>query len=79
MKTVLDENNVSVHLWCDEDTPVLTPEGLYFNDNLDDPLLTDSNAQIVENVTPPEDWYGRKYCYVDGQWEINPNDPTVNI
>lgn len=78
MKTVLDSNQVSIHLWHDDGDVQLTPEGLYFNGNLDDTSLTDANATIVENITPPEDWYGRKYLLVAGEWVDNPDDPIAN-
>lgn len=77
MKTVLDSNNVSIHLWQDEAHVSLAAEGLYYEGNLDDESLNETNAQIITDITAPEDWYGRKYCYVDGQWELNPNDPTL--
>lgn len=37
--------------------------------------ITDCNSEnttIIENVTPPDDWVGRKYLY-DGAWELNPD------
>lgn len=77
MKTVLDSNNVSVHLWQDESHVSLAAEGLYLDGNLDDESLTETNARIITGVVAPDDWYGRKYCYVNDQWELNPNDPTL--
>lgn len=40
--------------------------------------LNSTNAVLVENVTPPEDWRGCKYLY-DGAWTLNPKwvDPFV--
>lgn len=32
-----------------------------------------STAILVQNVTAPDDWIGRKYLYQDGKWELNPN------
>ena len=41
--------------------------------------LNSSNAVIVEDVTPPEDWYGCKYNYVNDAWELCPDwvDPRI--
>jgi len=40
--------------------------------------MNESNAMIVENVTPPEDWKGCKYLLSNGVWSLNPNwgDPN---
>lgn len=40
--------------------------------------LNSTNATLVENVTPPEDWAGCKYLYDAGTWTLNPQwvDPT---
>ena len=40
--------------------------------------MNSTNATLVENVTPPEDWAGCKYLYDAGAWTLNPNwvDPT---
>tara|TARA_R110002020_G_scaffold115294_8_gene265139 strand:- start:568 stop:810 length:243 start_codon:yes stop_codon:yes gene_type:complete len=35
--------------------------------------LGSSNSTIVKDVTPPSDWTGGKYTYIDGTWAINPN------
>ena len=41
--------------------------------------LNSNNAVIAENVTPPDDWYGCKYNYVNGVWELCPDwvDPRT--
>lgn len=78
MKTVLDSDRVSTYIWYDDAVVTLTADGLYFDGNLCDASMTDANATIVEDVTAPEDWYGRKYMLIDGQWVPNPNDPIAN-
>ena len=37
------------------------------------------NATLIEGVTQPEDWYGCKYNYVNGAWELCPDwiDPRL--
>lgn len=77
MKTVLDSDLVSIHLWHDDSEGTLTPEGLYLDGDLVDPSLTDSNATIVEGITPPPNWYGRRFILADGEWSENPNNPLL--
>ena len=40
--------------------------------------LNSTNSTLVENVTPPDDWFACKYLYDAGAWTLNPNwvDPT---
>ena len=75
MKTIIDTDSVSVHLWGDNADAVLTEEGLYFNGILVDTTLTTENSQIKDCGIPPEDWYGRKYIFTESEWVVNPNDP----
>jgi hypothetical protein len=35
--------------------------------------LNAGNSALHEGVTPPEDWVGTKYFYVDGVWSLNPD------
>ena len=32
----------------------------------------EGNIEVVENVTPPDDWTGHKYLISDGNWVMNP-------
>ena len=78
MKTILflkpDSDPCSKYLFEDNELisvgdnfiTVGDPEGYHFK-ILDG---NSSNTVIVEGVTPPEDWYGCKYNYVSGAWEL---------
>jgi hypothetical protein len=77
VRTIIDTDSVSVHLWGDDANAVLTGAGLYFNGVLVDTTLTTGNAQIKDCGNPPEDWYGRKYIFTNSEWVENPNDPIL--
>jgi len=32
-----------------------------------------SDSTLYENVSPPEEWSGRKYFFIDGVWSLNPD------
>ena len=53
------------------DTTIITPNFIVSD-------LNSGNSTLVENVTPPEDWFGNKYLYEDGVWTQDPNwvDPA---
>lgn len=74
MKTLVKDN---ISLYVFEDTEVV-------NVGADKTIIGDPAQLIVsdcnstdtvlhENVTtPPEDWVGWKYLYIDGVWSLNP-------
>jgi polyribonucleotide nucleotidyltransferase len=73
MKTIIETStNISKYTFDDAHDLVVTA------DNITCPHfiigdMNSSNATIVEGVTPPADWVGCKYTYVDSTWTINPN------
>lgn len=81
MKTLIhNESKESKYIWADDAVVTLgdaitTCPGFSIAD------LNSSNATLVENVTPPDDWYGCKYLYDAGAWTLNPNwvDPTQPV
>jgi hypothetical protein len=78
MKTIVETaTGVSVYLFNDEAAPEITTEHVVFDGEVVDTVLNSSNAELVENITPPEDWIGRKYILNNGEWSQNPNDPTL--
>jgi len=78
MKTIVETaTGVSVYMFNDENAPEITAEHVVFNGQVVDTLLNSSNASIVENINPPNDWIGRKYILNNGAWTQNPNDPTL--
>ena len=77
MKTIVETSTgVSVYLFNDEAAPEITEAHVTFNGDVVDVQLNSTNASIVENISPPEDWIGRKYILNNGEWSQNPNDPT---
>jgi len=71
MKTVIETStNLSKYIFEDSDNITITAE------NIETPNfiigdLNSSNCTIIEGVTPPEDWIGCKYFYIDSNWVIN--------
>ena len=63
------EDDVAVQL---TDSTIITPSFIIGD-------LNSGNATLVENVTPPADWFGNKYLYDAGSWIPDPNwtDPNV--
>lgn len=78
MKTLIENSTKeSKYLWEDLDVVNMG------EDKICTPILhicdlNSTNATLVENVTPPEDWRGCKYLYDAGKWTLNPNwvDPN---
>ena len=83
MKTIIDEHKCSKYLFAndkivtvkDNCIEVGSPIELIIGD------LNSSNAIVVEGVTEPVDWYGCKYNYVNGVWELCPDwtDPREEV
>ena len=79
MKTIVETSTgVSVYMFTDEGAPEITEENITFNGDVVDTQLNSTNASIVENISPPDDWIGRKYILNNGEWSQNPNDPTLS-
>lgn len=79
MKTLIDNiTKESKYVWADTTSVTLSESTTYTPDfNIGD--MNSTNATLVENVTPPEDWAGCKYLYDNGTWILNPNwiDPNI--
>lgn len=78
MKTLIkNENNWSLYIFEDgasvtiDSDSITTPDFIIAD-------LNSSNATMVENVTPPDDWQGCKYIYADSKWTVDPKwtDPN---
>lgn len=78
MKTLIENaTKESKYIWADDavvtlgDERTFTPEFVIGD-------MNSTNATLVENVTPPDDWAGCKYLYDAGAWTLNPEwvDPT---
>jgi len=81
MKTILDEHNCSKYLFADEKTVTVKAEYIEVGSPIEFIIadLNSSNATVIEGVTEPDDWYGCKYNYVNGVWELCPDwiDPRI--
>lgn len=72
MKTLIhNETKQSKYIWADDAVVTLGNEMTTAPEfNIGD--MNSTNATLVENVTPPEDWAGCKYLYDNGTWTLNP-------
>ena len=83
MKTIVCAMNCSKYLFADDKQINITADHIEVGDpaNLDFIIgdLNANNSTLIEGVTEPEDWYGCKYNYVDGAWELCPDwvDPRL--
>lgn len=77
MKTLIEtDTNTSLFIFSDDEVVNIQAD----QTSIGDPVTmyiancNPSNVTLVENVTPPDDWYGRKYFYTaDNGWEADPN------
>lgn len=73
MKTII-ENGTNISKYIFEDNieitqdlyKTITPDFIIGDLNFD-------NSTIHKNVTPPTDWVGCKYLFVNNTWELNPD------
>lgn len=83
MKTiVLKHNNLSQFIIDDSTKVIISDKNIVF-DNVVVIDLNSTNAKVIENViTPPTDWVGGKYYYIEAiedkpllfaGWKLNPN------
>ena len=85
MKTILDEHNCSKYLFADDKQVNMKADRIEVGDpaNLDFIIadLNSSNSTLIEGVTEPDNWYGCKYNYVNGVWELCPDwvDPREEV
>lgn len=76
MKTLIDiETNASICIYEDATVVTIQSDNILVGDPLQTTILDrfQSNTILVENVTPPVDWYGWKYLYVSNSWTLNPD------
>ena len=84
MKTIIQNStNCSKYLFADDKQVTIKEDRIDIRDpnNLDVIIadMNSSNATLIEGVTEPDDWYGCKYNYVNGAWELCPDwvDPRI--
>lgn len=78
MKTLIENSTKeSKFIWADDAVVVLL-DNITNAPECDISDLNSTNATLIENVTPPEDWVGCKYLYDAGAWTLNPDwvDPN---
>ena len=75
MKTIIDANNCSKYLFADDKTVVVKADCIEVGNPIDFVIcdLNSTNSTVIEGVTEPEDWFGTKYNYVSGAWELFPD------
>jgi hypothetical protein len=78
-KTLLEnEARVSKYLFNNDAEITLNDSNIEFLGEVVDTELNSSNSTLVSDVTPPDDWIGKKYIYTEeGTWIQNPNDPSL--
>ena len=80
MHILVDHNNVAVYMFNDElvsQVNIVADKVTFEGNQVEDTTLNSSNCQLVDiKDTAPADWIGRKYCYSNGNWAANPNDPS---
>ena len=84
MKTIIEiSTNCSKYLFSDDIQVAMKNDVIEVGDpdNLEF-IISDMNAnnsKLIKGVTEPEDWFGCKYNYVNGVWELCPDwvDPRV--
>lgn len=81
MKTIVDAHNCSKYLFADEKTVTVKADCIEVGSPVEFVIgdLNTSNATLIESVTEPDDWYGCKYEYVNGVWQLCPDwvDPRL--
>lgn len=76
MKTLIDiATNASICIYDDATEVTIQANNILVGNPLQTTILDrfQSNTVLVENVTPPDDWFGWKYLYASGAWTPNPN------
>ena len=78
MKTIVDNgDNQSIYLLEDDKALNVTATNIEIGDPIEINILdyNSTNTTVHENVTPPADWIGRKYIFLDADpyWSLNEN------
>jgi len=77
MKTVIEKATKISHYIFADDVPLVPNEFNIVTPNFNIGHLDAERGEIIENVTPPEDWIAGMYFYDNGQWVINPEGVPV--
>lgn len=74
MKTIVDNgDNQSIYLLEDDKALNVTATNIEIGDPIEMNILdyNSTNTTVHENVTPPDDWFGRKYIFDGADWSLN--------
>jgi hypothetical protein len=74
MKTIVDKDtNISLYLLEDDKALNVTATNIEIGDPIEINILdyNGTNTTVHENVTPPDDWNGRKYIFDGADWTLN--------
>jgi hypothetical protein len=72
MKTVIEKATKISHYIFADNVPLTPNEFNIVTPDFNIGHLDAERGEIIENVTPPEDWIAGMYFYDNGQWVINP-------
>lgn len=79
MKTIIEKaTRISHYIFADDVKLVANKDNIVapeFNIG----HLDSERGEIIENVTPPEDWISGMYFFDNGQWIINPEGVPVPV
>ena len=73
MKTLIETGtNISKYKFEDEDVVTVNDNNVVAPDFIISDL-NNSNCTIATGVTPPSDWVGCKYTFINNTWTLNPD------
>lgn len=73
MKTIIEKATKLSHYVFADDVTLVANEFNIVTPEFNIGHLDAERGEIIENVTPPEDWIAGMYFYDNGQWVINPD------
>jgi hypothetical protein len=71
MKTIVENATGLSKYIFEDDTNVVLEESMIKTPEFHIADLNSNNATLIEGVTPPGDWVGNKYTYVDDVWSVS--------
>ena len=73
MKTIVENStNHSIFVFEDDDE-IIMEETRIVAPNYIIACNSKNDSKLYENVTVPDDWFGRKYFFDGTTWELDPN------
>ena len=81
MKTLIENStDISKYVFADDANVTLESDKI-ITDGFIIADMNSENSTLVEGVTPPDDYVGNKYLYVDSEWVSNSDysEPEENL